>query len=415
MDRGCSAHPVFPCALFLSRAGRNCKPRTKPCRENAEVCLIVVGEGGPYDGSQCFACAPGLLRLTAAPGVLGPGVRRDDGKRRNRPSRPPPSTFRPAPTYNPGKRNTMIHVCSLAALPETVKATGASHVLTVMARVDQVQRPDSVLEANHLRVQVDDIVEPIDGFVAPSDIHIERVLNFVRGWDRRAPLVVHCYAGISRSTASAFAAACMLNPHRDEMAIARADPRRLPDRGAEPADRQPRRQGAGARGAHAARARRNGAGQHDGRGPAVPHRSRLTRGPRQMSDKLLTPIEIGLTAAIVAIEGNKPLVLIAQSSDGDKLAGLPFGPFDRSRTGPSRSAGAPGWSSRRDCASAMSNSSILSRPRPPHPAGGHRRPMASIGYLALTRAADMPRPHLARLRAVVSLFPVGGLAQGAVG
>jgi hypothetical protein len=61
-----------------------------------------------------------------------------------------------------------------------------------------------------------------------------------------------------------------------------------------------------------------------------------------MSDKPLTPIEIGLTAAIVAIEGNEPLVLIAQSldggSDGDKLAGenlagenlagLPFGPFD---------------------------------------------------------------------------------------
>jgi predicted protein tyrosine phosphatase len=97
----------------------------------------------------------------------------------------------------------MIHVCSLAALPETVKATGASHVLTVMAKVDQVQRPESILEANHLKVQVDDITEQMDGFVAPSDIHVEQVLN-----------------GISRSTASAFAAACMLNPHRDEIAIA---------------------------------------------------------------------------------------------------------------------------------------------------------------------------------------------------
>ena len=115
----------------------------------------------------------------------------------------------------------MIHVCSLAALPDTVKATGASHVLTVMAHVAQVQRPVSVLEANHLRVQIDDITEEIEGFVAPSDSHIEQVLNFVRGWDRSAPLVVHCYAGISRSTASAFAAACMLNPHRDEISIAR--------------------------------------------------------------------------------------------------------------------------------------------------------------------------------------------------
>jgi predicted protein tyrosine phosphatase len=115
----------------------------------------------------------------------------------------------------------MIHVCSLAALSDTVKAVGASHVLTVMANVDQVQRPVSVLPANHLKVQVDDITEAIEGFVAPSERHIEQVLNFVRGWDRSAPLVVHCYAGISRSTASAFAAVCALNPHRDEITIAR--------------------------------------------------------------------------------------------------------------------------------------------------------------------------------------------------
>src|ERR1700732_34911 len=115
----------------------------------------------------------------------------------------------------------MIHVCSLAALPETVRSTGASHVLTVMANVDQVQRPESVLAANHLKVQMDDITEQLEGFVAPSELHTGEVLNFVRGWDRNAPLVVHCYAGISRSTASAFAAVCALNPHRDEIAIAR--------------------------------------------------------------------------------------------------------------------------------------------------------------------------------------------------
>ena len=115
----------------------------------------------------------------------------------------------------------MIHVCSLAALPDTVTASGASHVLTIMANVDQVQRPRSILPAHHLKVQVDDITEPIDGFVAPSEVHVEQVLGFVRGWDRRAPLVIHCYAGISRSTASAFAAVCALNPDRDERSIAR--------------------------------------------------------------------------------------------------------------------------------------------------------------------------------------------------
>jgi len=115
----------------------------------------------------------------------------------------------------------MLHVCSLAALPDTVKATGAGHVLTVMANVEQVQRPVSVLPAHHLKVSMDDITEQMDGFVAPSEQHIEKVLAFVRGWDRSAPMVVHCYAGISRSTASAFMAACALNPHKDEISIAK--------------------------------------------------------------------------------------------------------------------------------------------------------------------------------------------------
>jgi predicted protein tyrosine phosphatase len=128
----------------------------------------------------------------------------------------------------------MIHVCSLAALPATVEVTGARHILTVMANVAQVVRPASVQEANHLRIQMDDINEPADGFVAPSHDHVEQALTFIRRWDRAAPMVIHCYAGISRSTASAFMAACALNPHRDEFSIARqiraASPTAYPNR-----------------------------------------------------------------------------------------------------------------------------------------------------------------------------------------
>lgn len=128
----------------------------------------------------------------------------------------------------------MIHVCSLAALPSTVEATGARHILTVMGNVSKVQRPSSVLAENHLMISMDDIVEPADGFVAPSSAHIETALAFVRKWDRSAPLVIHCYAGISRSTASAFMTACALNPDRDELSIARqiraASPSAYPNR-----------------------------------------------------------------------------------------------------------------------------------------------------------------------------------------
>lgn len=128
----------------------------------------------------------------------------------------------------------MLHVCSLAALPATVEATGARYVLTVMASVDKAQRPVSVPEPNHLKIAMDDINEATDGFVAPSAAHVAQVLDFVRRWPRDAPMVIHCYAGISRSTASAFAAACLLNPHRDEASIARqirrASPTAYPNR-----------------------------------------------------------------------------------------------------------------------------------------------------------------------------------------
>ena len=115
----------------------------------------------------------------------------------------------------------MIHVCSLARLHDTVDATGARHVVTLLKDIDRVERPRNIVPANHLLLGMDDITVPMDGYTIPCDEHVSALITFVRGWDRAKPLVVHCYAGISRSTAGAYVAACALNPHRDEWAIAR--------------------------------------------------------------------------------------------------------------------------------------------------------------------------------------------------
>jgi predicted protein tyrosine phosphatase len=128
----------------------------------------------------------------------------------------------------------MIHVCSLGRLHETVEATGASHVVTLLKDVHLVARPDGILAERHLILGMDDICDPIDGYVCPAEEHVSDLLRFVHGWEREAPLVVHCYAGISRSTAGAFIGACALNPHRDEARIAqalrRASPTATPNR-----------------------------------------------------------------------------------------------------------------------------------------------------------------------------------------
>jgi predicted protein tyrosine phosphatase len=115
----------------------------------------------------------------------------------------------------------MIHVCSLSRLHETVEETGARHVVSLLGD-EAIERPVAIVPENHLWLRLHDISAPLDGYIVPGEQHVADLLNFVRGWDRRAPLVMHCYAGISRSTASAFASVCALSPHRDERSIAQA-------------------------------------------------------------------------------------------------------------------------------------------------------------------------------------------------
>ena len=114
----------------------------------------------------------------------------------------------------------MIHVCSLARLHDTVDQTGARHIVTLLRLVDRVQRPTHIAPKNHLVLAVDDITMPMDGYTAPAHDHVQRLIDFVGAWDRSSPMVIHCFAGISRSTAGAYVAACALNPQRDEMQIA---------------------------------------------------------------------------------------------------------------------------------------------------------------------------------------------------
>ena len=107
-----------------------------------------------------------------------------------------------------------------------------------------------------------------------------------------------------------------------------------------------------------------------------------------MSEKLLTPIEIGLTAAIVSINGNEPLILTAPGAN-DELTGLPFGPFDAvsHRT---FEIGLRAWVEEQTglqlgYAEQLYTFGDRGRHTSPGDTGVH---VASIGYLALTRIAD---------------------------
>ena len=47
-----------------------------------------------------------------------------------------------------------------------------------------------------------------------------------------------------------------------------------------------------------------------------------------MNQPARTGIEIGLTAAIVSVDGEEPQILVASGNENEPRAGLPSGPFD---------------------------------------------------------------------------------------
>jgi predicted protein tyrosine phosphatase len=113
-----------------------------------------------------------------------------------------------------------VYVCSLARIGSTVAQTGASHLVTLINAGTPVERPASIPDERHLFLAMNDILEPLEGMTPPGADHVETLLDFVQGWNGEKPIVVHCFAGISRSTAAAFITVCALRPERDEAEIA---------------------------------------------------------------------------------------------------------------------------------------------------------------------------------------------------
>ena len=113
------------------------------------------------------------------------------------------------------------HVCSLAKVPEIVRATGARSLVTLIDAGHACRRglrksPPSGIFSSRCPTSS----SRSTAMSCPPTPMSPRLLDFVERWDRTAPMLIHCYAGVSRSTAAAFIAACALSPHRDEHEIA---------------------------------------------------------------------------------------------------------------------------------------------------------------------------------------------------
>lgn len=79
----------------------------------------------------------------------------------------------------------------------------------------------SAYSGRHLRLRLHDVYVASAGQVAAATEHVDDLLAFFAQWRRREPLLIHCRAGIGRSPAAAFIAACFYNPGVDELEVAR--------------------------------------------------------------------------------------------------------------------------------------------------------------------------------------------------
>ena len=113
-----------------------------------------------------------------------------------------------------------IFVGPLSAVDPTIENSNVGYLVTLINDQTMIDTPPAISPHKHLRLAMNDISEPQPGMVIPGNDHVSELLDFVIAWDQQEPMLIHCWAGISRSTAAAFIALCALNPEVGERHIA---------------------------------------------------------------------------------------------------------------------------------------------------------------------------------------------------
>jgi predicted protein tyrosine phosphatase len=116
---------------------------------------------------------------------------------------------------------TSIVVTPLARIAEMAVRHRAREMISLMAKEQSFHRPAVIQAHRHLLLHMNDIAFKGTGnLVAPDETHVREIIDFAAKWDQTAPLIVHCWMGVSRSPAAAVIAALSLRPNQSEEALA---------------------------------------------------------------------------------------------------------------------------------------------------------------------------------------------------
>jgi len=117
----------------------------------------------------------------------------------------------------------MLIITPLEDLDKVLDEHRGAHVCGLLSP-DMDHPALDIPEERRLKLSFHDLARPRAGFIPASENDVRALVDFAHAWraDGSGPLVIHCWAGISRSPAAAFIVRCALEPRRDEMDLAHA-------------------------------------------------------------------------------------------------------------------------------------------------------------------------------------------------
>ena len=122
-----------------------------------------------------------------------------------------------------------IAICRLLEVEEISTSFGATHLLSLLEPGRKIFRPEAMPKANHLTLCFQDTWDP-KLLAAPTAEHIERIDNWVDAQSEDARLLVHCFAGVSRSPGAALGIlAKSMPPEKAVEALFKLRPQAVPN------------------------------------------------------------------------------------------------------------------------------------------------------------------------------------------
>ncbi|MFQ3361186.1 MAG: tyrosine phosphatase family protein [Alphaproteobacteria bacterium] len=101
-----------------------------------------------------------------------------------------------------------IVISPLSLANKMIDKYNANYIISILSPGESFPIFEGIKDTNHLKLSFNDITSPRKNLIQPSLGHVKNIISFTKKCTKNDTLLIHCYAGISRSTAAALIVYC---------------------------------------------------------------------------------------------------------------------------------------------------------------------------------------------------------------